>query len=110
MATVCCLLSVFLSLFVGFGVAGGAIFCFGDDIDTRDNMKILNLAFLGNVARFDGGALFAVADCDIFEARWLTFESNAASRLGGAVYLSLDTNVLFESAAFINNSVCFLPV
>ena len=79
---------------------GGAIFC-------PSFPKILNTAFLGNTAGFYGGAIYARNQCD-FICHWCTFDSNSASKINGAVYLTYDSDVYFESTNFRDNYVkCF---
>ena len=84
-----------------YDVKGAGIYLEGFSEST-----ILNTAFMGNRAGYDGGGIYATDRSD-FICHWCTFDTNSVSKKGGAVFLNYDSDAYFESTAFRNNYVTF---
>ena len=89
---------------------GGAMYCQsgspgGDEPEVLSGAPtILNSAFIGNRAVRNGGAIAAISGCNLF-VRWVRFENNSASKLGGAVLLRNGSAPYFRASHFTANYV-----
>ena len=89
-------------MFANYGLKGAAVYVLGNSQQDHD-CKIVNSAFISNVANTRGGAISIDLHGKV-ECQYCLFYNNVCRHKGGAIYSDFGGKSMFNHTKFVNNS------